>query len=388
MREKPIGIHYALLAIMAVAAMLACLYLWPRRNEGAFSSIRVEQSLQMPAIAKSRLRRIGDVPSSVKDSDEDVQLQFVNESCGWLSVEKELWQTRDGGKNWQLVYDDPSDAIRQFEFIDAHVGWMITRTTLHKTDDGGSTWTVPLQPLHSASEGHLSSLKFLGDHRRGWVSGGIYKSMSRDEYVPTRYMSADERQSLRGVIFYTEDGGENWRRQLVTPHWGHFTVLFATDAEHAWVAGTAGAFYLSSQTWRQVEEPRPEPDTKTGVQSLAVRIGYPTIEPACIFFLSPTLGWLSNSNGCLAATRDGGRKWQDIYYPNEVNADSPDDFVRLFFVDEMNGWARGYEGGLYSTTDGGRSWERQSPEIHFYDFCSDHSGIRWAVAKEGLFRFN
>jgi photosystem II stability/assembly factor-like uncharacterized protein len=255
MSKRTFGIKYAFLGTLAIAATLAVLYLWPRRNAGAVSSSTVEQRLQMPSIAKSRVQRIGDVPSSVKDSDGGVQLRFVTERHGWLSTEKELWETKDGGKNWLIVYDAPSDSIRQFQFIDSQVGWMLTGATLYRTNDGGLTWTVPRQPLLSDSEGHLSSIKFLEDGRRGWVSGGIYKFISGEEYVPSRYLSVDEQQSLRGVIFYTEDGGNNWRRQLVTQHWGQLTALFATDAERAWVGGTAGVFYLSNRTCAKCKTP-------------------------------------------------------------------------------------------------------------------------------------
>jgi len=264
----------------------------------------------------------------------------------------------------------------------------MTSTRLYKTLDGGLNWIKLAQPINSESEGELSACTFLEDGRRGWISGGLYTAVSNDDYIPSRYLSVDEQHALRGVIFYTEDGGQNWDRQLLTPHWGHLTVLFAKDAEHIWAAGTAGGFYYSQGKWNSMSGGPTELSNSTRVESLAVRIGYPTIEPAYLFFLNSSLGWLSNSNGYLAMSSDGGKTWQDKYQIAKINDNSPDNFIKLFFTDPLNGWACGFEGSLYRTNDGGISWEKVVPEIHFYDINFLKSGDGWAVSERGLFHIN
>ncbi len=334
--------RYSLFAMLAVTGTLAVVRVWSGQRIGAQPSpLSVAQMRDGAIPASFRVQRVGDVPPDIRDSRGDLHVQFVNETRGWLSAGKKFWRTVDGGQHWLFVYDASPDSIRQFEFIDAVTGWMLTTARLYKKDD----------------------------------------------FIPSRYLSPDEKRVLRGVIFYTEDGGENWQRQLLAPSWGNLTVLFALDDEHAWAAGTAGGFYLTTGKWKAMNSDGAKAEGRPAVKSLDIQIGFPTIGPASIFFLNPSLGWLSNSNGYLARSSDGGKEWQDIFPPVEIQGDPPDDFTKVFFTDQMNGWACGYERGLYVTHDGGFSWERENSKIDFKAMYVLSSGEGWAVSQQGLFHF-
>src|SRR6266487_3589791 len=230
--------RYSLFAMLAVTGTLAVVRVWSGQRIGAQPSpLSVAQMRDGAIPASFRVQRVGDVPPDIRDSRGDLHVQFVNETRGWLSAGKKFWRTVDGGQHWLFVYDASPDSIRQFEFIDAVTGWMLTTARLYKTKDGGSTWTLRSQPIRSDSEGHISAFRFLKEGRQGWIAGGLYMPIARrfsdeDDFIPSRYLSPDEKRVLRGVIFYTEDGGENWQRQLLAPSWGNLTVLFALDDEH------------------------------------------------------------------------------------------------------------------------------------------------------------
>ena len=377
-------------AVLAIAGMFALPNSFFRHSTSEVASGLTARVARILGSGTSRVQGIADLPSPVRESRETIQIQFVSDMHGWLAVGEKLWRSEDGGKSWVIAYDALPDKIRKFQFTDRKNGWMISLTKLYRTEDGGLSWAASPQPIPPNSEGHLSTLKFLSDGRRGWIVGGVFTSTphsnsDEDDYTPSRYLSPDQKQVLHGAIFYTEDGGKNWSRQLLTQGWGHLTVLFALDGEHAWAAGTAGGFYLSSGKWKAMDDRRIVTNSSPAVRGLDVQIGFPTIEPAAVFFQNPRFGWLSNSNGYLARSTDGGKTWQDIFPSEKIEGDAPDDFTYVFFADQLNGWALGYKHALYITKDGGVSWERQSSDLDFKAICFLDSGNGWAVAREGLF---
>ena len=70
-----------------------------------------------------------------------------------------------------------------------------------------------------------------------------------------------------------------------------------------------------------------------------------------IFFLNPRLGWISNGDGEIHRTTDGGETWMLLT--------TADGGRSIGFADSLNGWLGslvGLSGALLMTSDGGFSW--------------------------------
>jgi photosystem II stability/assembly factor-like uncharacterized protein len=69
-----------------------------------------------------------------------------------------------------------------------------------------------------------------------------------------------------------------------------------------------------------------------------------------LFFLSPTVGWVSLSQRHIFRTTDGGQTW-------EFRGQAPGPVFQLFFVDLLNGWVLDLdEPRIHRTFDGGATW--------------------------------
>ncbi|MEW6213244.1 MAG: hypothetical protein AB1631_33415, partial [Acidobacteriota bacterium] len=110
--------------------------------------------------------------------------------------------------------------------------------------------------------------------------------------------------------------------------------------------------------------------------------------PIEIFFLDSQSGWMSNSNGHLGRSTDGGKTWADILNPATVWEKYPmwPFFQKLFFADSMNGWGLDNRGDLYKTSDGGQTWTKaiSGLELKHIQFLNHHLAL--GVSKESLYR--
>ncbi|MGH9764250.1 MAG: WD40/YVTN/BNR-like repeat-containing protein [Blastocatellia bacterium] len=126
-------------------------------------------------------------------------------------------------------------------------------------------------------------------------------------------------------------------------------------------------------------------DGDAGVMALNRAPGGPNDEPSCIFFLNQNQGWVSNFNGFLAKSTDGGRTWSDIFKLDD-GSQILSYFWNLHFSDSNHGWALSHQGDCYQTMDGGSGWSKMNTGVKatrmFFlrpDFCL-------LFSKEGLFR--
>lgn len=380
---------------------------FPVKSRGGYAPGTAGQSLFIAEPKKEpkaslKLERVGDVPVQNELYPWN-RIQFISEKDGWFKSEEKLWRTVDGGKTWQLIFDGglyrpirdssyPSrNSIYDFQFISTEAGWVLLYGKMYKTEDGGRSWQpFAEQLMEQLGEKALASIytfKFLPDGKRGWMAGGVYRPLKEGEVPPNRYSSADGKQGLFGVIFSTEDGGRSWRRQLL-PGCGQISEMFFLDREHAWAVGTAGAYYLKNGWWYETETQATDERWNVVVGSLDVEIGAPTVSPSTVYFINPQLGWLSNSNGYLAKSTDGGKTWQDI-----VNLQDFQDkdwpllsLERLHFRDSLHGLGLDTNGELRRTRDGGASWMKVETEMEVSDIYFLDSRTGWALSEDGLYR--
>ena len=156
------------------------------------------------------LTKVGELPATESTA---LALQCANEQICWLNTRKFLWQSVDGGKNWQEISrasDD--DEINGYYFINPQIGFRLSFHKLYKSEDGGRTWTHQQSPIE-APAGEIRSLWFLEDGKTGWLAGGIYRDQTSLELksgVANNVKDVTGKRVLEEAIFRTDDGGRSW----------------------------------------------------------------------------------------------------------------------------------------------------------------------------------
>lgn len=100
-------------------------------------------------------------------SDLEFQTATNGAACGFITYEKRrqgvVLLTRDGGKNWQKV--DVPDIPIDIDFVDDSLGFLLTNKGIYKTEERGLEW----KKIKGASG--LNAIEFL-DGQRGFAAGG------------------------------------------------------------------------------------------------------------------------------------------------------------------------------------------------------------------------
>jgi len=68
---------------------------------------------------------------------------FITPEQGWVSDGRQLFETINGGTDWDLVGALPARSdvyLIHIDFVDSQHGWLLDRNTLSSTEDGGHTW--------------------------------------------------------------------------------------------------------------------------------------------------------------------------------------------------------------------------------------------------------
>jgi photosystem II stability/assembly factor-like uncharacterized protein len=320
----------------------------------------------------SRPEKVGSLP--VNEQFDPSYLDFVNEQDGWLLLGSDLWRTRDGGKTWTIIYSlvPQHDNIFRFEFTDSQTGWMSRTDGVYRTSDGGNTWTEMLPGEN------LTAFKILPDGKRGWLAGGVDASNSK-------------RHSDGRSIFYTEDGGNNWKRQPVDAE-EDISGIYGLDAQRAWAMSDHYVFYLKNDKWVKVPPVTTKCRNEDFLDGLNQAKGMPRFGPVDIFFVNSDTGWISFSDGnkawSLAKSTDGGLTWCDLPHLGAPESNFPPFFKRIYFYDQLNGWALDSYGALFKTIDGGNSWAKIESRAQFLDVDFLDSERILAISKDSLFRIS
>jgi photosystem II stability/assembly factor-like uncharacterized protein len=137
---------------------------------------------------------------------------FITPERGWAAGRDDavrvIFHTDDGGVTWKRQWRDPLGKRKwplgppdfySIAFTTEHVGWVVGDLSLMlHTADGGATWT-PVTPAPF----RLNSITF-ATPQIGWAVGD-------------------------GVVMYTNDGGINWKQQIIEPGLGmQSTASYAT----------------------------------------------------------------------------------------------------------------------------------------------------------------
>jgi photosystem II stability/assembly factor-like uncharacterized protein len=342
------------------------------------------------------LVKVGELPEHDAGETQGFSIAFVSQSVGWLANGAKLWRTTDGGAHWELVYSkgkaswlDP-EAIDEFKFINPADGWMLANNHLYRTHDGGRTLGMP------KVDGYFTTLDFLPGGKVGWMGGSVCGPLWKDESAANRfYCSAPENIASFAAVFVTRDGGRTWRRQPVSRLTGTIGHLRMRSERSGFAIGQAGAFRYEGGRWLDAESQMPHDDegqSMYGERCLDIVIGMPTYCPVSFHFTDDKHGWLSNSDGYLCRTGDGGRTWVDISRGAEegqpVDAPVPPFFTDFYIGADGSGMALDTDGDLQLTGNGGVTWARATEREAFVGMFALDAERVWLIGADGVYGLN
>lgn len=234
-------------------------------------------------------------------------LVFIDDSFGWAlgsheegtGPNKKIYQvvkrTTDGGKTWVTQLKELIDkttfgiGLVSIYFVNRDSGWAVGENgVIRYTKDGGEQW----EHQNSGTELYLYGIHF-SDVKRGIITGDRRVAIGEDS-------EADKK--AKGVILYTDDGGQHWRTA-----WWKIPVLlsggpFFLDKNTSWVAVETldGTLLLSSgdggKTWKEKKQEN--------------------ISASSPYFIDKDRGVLLLEKNMLLITDNGGKTWRKMRKPH------------------------------------------------------------------------
>jgi photosystem II stability/assembly factor-like uncharacterized protein len=326
------------------------------------------------------------------------EVQFLDDNTGWLIDRIAIWRTADGGAHWSMVYSEVphqsnpwAQSLGTIKFINPSDGWRLDHGEIYRTNDSGSSWQQLPTPRDLQD---IFEIEFLPDGKHGWLAGGRCKYVPNAK-APNRFLNACAGRfpsALVPSVLATVDGGKSWKRQWVSAAFGEISSIQMRDLNHGFATGEGGAFRYEHGKWIEAKKARPNRgrnDEHMGPDDgcLSIEIGAPTVAPTLFQFLDHRYGWLTNSNGYICRTIDGGRTWADIAQLNPSTRSLWSNYINALFISSSgDGFALDSLGAIQSTKDGGVNWEQlTAPDTFRGMFALDEKRI-WLLNADGMYR--
>lgn len=278
-------------------------------------------------------------------------IYFVNENRGWITGSSgTLLATEDGGNSWMPSRKFTEDTIRDVYFSNEQEGWILTEKSVYsvgqlspssiwETTDGGKNW----EPMKFEDEGKERLVRFFfskeGTGRVVGEAGTLFEMSSgtkiwKKQRVPVRYLLLDGSflDNTKGSIvggggsaLFTDDGGLSWKPAVFTRKDNtKLNSIFFINQNIGWIAGAGGKIYSTNnggKRWR-------EQHSKI------------TQDLSDIFFINTAEGWAVGDQGAILHTTTAGNIWE-----NTSLSDVKHKLERVF----SNGkkvWAVGFGGTI------------------------------------------
>lgn len=282
-------------------------------------------------------------------------IAFINENKGWyVNGSGKIYSTKDGGENWELIFNKPGTFFRCIGFIDSLVGFVGNIGTeyfpkvsdtipLYKTIDGGKNWTPVL---------------YDGPRVKGLCAIDIVKvPYSNHGVFDYKYhINAGGRVGGPSFLLQSSDNGNTWHSKSMEDNCGYILdIKFFNEKDGIICAATNTSFDKQNalilkttdggNTWENVYQSQRSFEITWKMSFPSKDIGYVTIQS---YNRDSTV-----IERYLAKTTNGGDTWEEI--------DLTEDFkCREFgvgFINENIGWVGSIYTG-YETRDGGKSWKK------------------------------
>jgi len=259
-----------------------------------------------------------------------------------------LWETTDGGTEWELRLLAGWGAFLDFDQLaDGTLILSSDDGDLFRSTDNGRTWT---NSTDAAFDPPTSIIGAIGIGPGGFGAAGTINAS------PSRW-------------FRTQDGGSTWEPQPEGPTIPSCTQILYWDADHAIAAGDYGRMWRTTdggEVWSAVDLPNPPQN------GAAYRLSTPA--PGIAF-----AAVAGQTQSTVYRTTDHGATWvrRDSGLPGLGG------LMTVSFVDAQTGFVGGYISGppvMYKTTDGGASWTPVSM-AGLTGFIGD---MHWLTPQTGL----
>ncbi len=295
-------------------------------------------------------------------------IHFFDQQNGLLLDNNGLYETSDGGQNWNFIYA-PVTPNDMHVYDENTIVIAQGNGGFSNTEDGGQTWTThyPDQTteLYSCTglpngsfwaTGKYTSIFFTQNASPDdWVDqvGGYKGTLSQIAFTnaDTGFVMGYE------TLLRTFDGGANWENLQDQLPFSSLIAFHVEAPSHIWLINTQGniAFSMDSgNNWTMT--------SNLGASSFKKIVRSPSQE---LFLLSKT--------GQIWKSTDEGLNWN-------LQQDLPDsDYEDLVFSSSESAWIAGTNGKLYHSTDGGSTWSsvdlQTDADFKVLSFINENKGF-------------
>ncbi len=165
--------------------------------------------------------------SVLRTKERGLSIFFLNERTGWMVTNKGIWQTFETGRDWRKI--SKLRGILRVFFVNEQRGWATgVEKSIYETVDGGKNWTrVPVADAPDTTKKYtVYSWIDFADRDHGTIVGFSNPPDKRRSRFPD-WMdpehAAREHPKLI-IIIQTTDGGKTWKSS-VTSVFGRLTRL-------------------------------------------------------------------------------------------------------------------------------------------------------------------
>lgn len=284
----------------------------------------------------------------------DVFFLPTNPNFGWaVSMEGGIVRTTDRGATWTGVdLPDGNTFLEHVQFLDRFNGYTSGPAGIYRSSDGGATWR------------NISPQGYRTDIENGW--GCFFRDINRGVFLSGGCGTAQS-------FYYTENGGETWRRDVHFERERGLTdaLIFDDGTGYATSSGMLWRTQDGGRTWR--------PSFRTPINSWTEEITFRNG-----IMLLPTAGNSCSGGG----SNEGTLQWGDAPNGPWRVFQTGQTMYGTFLIDDKKGWGVGSNGACYYTSDAGYSWILRDCGINGADlddiwFITENEG--W-IAGRGLFR--
>jgi len=168
---------------------------------------------------------------------------------GYVTKDKNLWRTFDGGKSWKVLSDGLPDQVDPRAIAEANGVLYIgtnNKSRAYSSADWGSTWkaetngaSVIWVPTHATSNGKVVLMggttfapHYFDQTQQKWISTGLSGVTQGLRYVDDKTVIANVGSVSKGSTYISTDDGKTWT-QFDTEPWASVLTLTAKVYDYA-----------------------------------------------------------------------------------------------------------------------------------------------------------
>lgn len=183
------------------------------------------------------------------NTNDWMDITFVNENLGWLLGYNLLYKTSNGGESWNEI-EGMEGEFTSISFVDEYTGYICeSDSIIWKTTNGGTTWnSIDVPDFYSMekiefqneSTGWLTANKFYKTENGGanWEVVSDNQFDLSDSFILNESIWLIGSDVNGGWLQYSDNNGESWAEFSLTNR--ELNSIFMLNEETGWIAGQAG----------------------------------------------------------------------------------------------------------------------------------------------------